>query len=365
MPIVNHVVETDFQSTFRTEQILGMFDVSSSEKLSKSWTFNVPIEGLEWSVGLIVGPSGSGKTTIANQIFGSESVFKENVWTDAAIVDDFTPNLSVKEITSVLSHVGLASPPSWLLPYGHLSNGQQFRADLARVLSETSGLIVFDEFTSVVDRTVAKIGSSAVQKYVRKIDRQFVAVSCHYDIAEWIEPDWVLDMQTETFTRRRLRRPQIKLQVQRCHHSAWRVFRGHHYLSAELNKASTCFVAMFEGSPVAFCAALPFPHGKIKNGYREHRTVVLPDFQGVGIGNRLSEHVGEFYAQLGKRFFSTTSHPAMVGHRSRSKRWVLKRQPSRTPKPGRTSGMISKRGGSNNRLTASFEYIPEDDRKRL
>ena len=39
-----------------------------------------------------------------------------------------------------------------------------------------------DEFTSVVDRQVAQIGAHAIQKYVRKHGRQFVAVSCHYDI---------------------------------------------------------------------------------------------------------------------------------------------------------------------------------------
>jgi len=52
-----------------------------------------------------------------------------------------------------LSAVGLNSVPSWCRPYHVLSNGEQFRARMAAMLnSDTS----FDEFTSVVDRTIAK-----------------------------------------------------------------------------------------------------------------------------------------------------------------------------------------------------------------
>ena len=65
-------------------------------------------------------------------------------------------------------------------------------------------LIAFDEFTSVVDRNVARIGSAAVAKAIRggTIGCRFVAVTCHYDVTEWLAPDWVIDMATATFTRR-------------------------------------------------------------------------------------------------------------------------------------------------------------------
>ena len=44
------------------------------------------------------------------------------------------------------------------------------------------GCAVFDEYTSVVDRTVAQIGTAALAKTVRARGQQFVAVTCHEDV---------------------------------------------------------------------------------------------------------------------------------------------------------------------------------------
>jgi len=356
MPSFNHLVTVNYKPTFRTEKVTGMFDVSVEEKLTKEWQVDLPIENLDWSVGLIVGASGSGKTTIAKRAFSEKNYFTKHEWKDTSLLNDFDKSLDVKDITDALSHVGFASPPSWLLPYHCLSNGQKFRTDLARLILETEGLIVFDEFTSLVDRTVAKIGSFAVQKFIRKRNRQFVAVTCHYDVAEWLEPDWVYDVSTMTFERRLLRRPSIEVTVEQVHHSIWQIFKGHHYLSADLNKASKVFLATIEGEPVAMTAILPFPHPHVKNVWKEHRTVVLPDYQGFGLGNRLSEIVGDYLIANGKRFTSVTSHPSMIGYRYKSKKWVMVRAPSRGSKPNPNEKSISGKT-SISRLTASFEYI--------
>ena len=72
------------------------------------------------------------------------------------------------------------------------------RVDLARALLEKDK-ICFDEFTSVVDRQVAKTACIAINKAIKKTNKQFIAVSCHYDILDWLQPDWVFDtnkMQT-------------------------------------------------------------------------------------------------------------------------------------------------------------------------
>lgn len=98
-----------------------------------------------------------------------------------------------------LSSVGLASVPSWLKSYHVLSNGEKMRCDLARAILSKEKLFVFDEFTSVVDRNVAKIGSFAMQKAIRKTDKQFIAVTCHYDVEDWLLPDWVFDTNTMAF----------------------------------------------------------------------------------------------------------------------------------------------------------------------
>jgi len=180
-----------------------------------------------------VGPSGSGKSTVAGRAYG-ESLVTGHQWPeDRAIVDGFDLP-SIKQVTGLLTAVGLSSPPAWIKPYRVLSGGEQFRCDLAYALSLAEPLVVFDEFTSVVDRNVARCGSAALSKLIRRGAQQpkFVAVSCHYDIARWLEPDWMLDMATGVLHRRRLRRPQIRLEVARCRHQAWRLFSRHHYLTA-------------------------------------------------------------------------------------------------------------------------------------
>src|SRR5690606_16358303 len=112
---------------------------------------------------------------------------------------------------------GFSSPPAWLRPFHVLSNGEQFRVTMARALAESVGLVVVDEFTSVVDRTVAQIGSAAIAKAVRRRGGRFIAVACHYDIADWLEPDWIYEPHTARFARDRLRRPDIEIAVRRVH----------------------------------------------------------------------------------------------------------------------------------------------------
>gem|GEM_PF-6952945 len=44
------------------------------------------------------------------------------------------------------------------------SNGEQFRAGLARLICDAPDKVVVDEFTSVVDKQIAKIGSDTFAK---------------------------------------------------------------------------------------------------------------------------------------------------------------------------------------------------------
>jgi ABC-type ATPase with predicted acetyltransferase domain len=73
------------------------------------------------------------------------------------------------------------------------------RVDLANALLKDNELIVFDEFTSVVDRNVARIGSYAVQKSIRRSNKKFIAVTCHEDVEEWLLPDWIFNTNSMSF----------------------------------------------------------------------------------------------------------------------------------------------------------------------
>ena len=80
----------------------------------------------------------------------------------------FPEGMQTSEITRMLCSVGFASPPDWLKAYSCLSQGEKMRVDIARALCLPQQVVVFDEFTSVVDREVAKIGSYAISKAVRR-----------------------------------------------------------------------------------------------------------------------------------------------------------------------------------------------------
>ena len=320
MSIVNAIVQCDVPDSFRVQQVAGMFDLSVSEKSRREFTVEVPGLDDDWQIGAIVGPSGSGKTTIARSVYG-DSLYTAKKWArDRAVIDCFG-DFPIKEITQMLTSVGLSSPPAWVRPYRTLSNGEQFRCDLARSLLSNNDIIAFDEFTSVVDRTVAKIGSAAVAKSIHKarIKKRFVAVSCHYDILEWLQPDWVVDMAICQLARGRLQRPDITIEIIPCKCSAWRLFAPHHYLSATIHKSSQCFLAVYEGRAVAFAGVLPVI-GKVGQS-RITRLVTLPDFQGVGIGRALLNAVAEIYKSKGRSMSIRTSHPAMIRSLPNSAKW--------------------------------------------
>ena len=141
----------------------------------------------DFNIGMIVGSSGSGKSQILNHHFRAND--NNTLWlNDKAIVSHFeTPDEAIEKLFAC----GLASVPTLCKPFHVLSNGEKYRAVVARKLR--NGMIL-DEFTSEVNRETAKSLSVALSKYIRRKDiRNVVLCSCHKDIIEWIEPDWVFD----------------------------------------------------------------------------------------------------------------------------------------------------------------------------
>lgn len=138
-----------------------------------------------------MGGSGTGKTTIAKELFGDQLISGFE-YKAKSVVDDMPKNCDMKEIEKMFYSVGFGSVPSWMKPYSVLSNGEKMRVDLARALLERD-FVVFDEFTSVVDRQVAQTASIAVSKAIRRTQKKFIAVTCHSDIIEWMQPDWIFD----------------------------------------------------------------------------------------------------------------------------------------------------------------------------
>ena len=308
-----------------TEYVYEAFDIQNKEETSVKIPINfAECKTFEWNIGVIYGGSGTGKTTLLKE-FGNltDDKFDEH----KPLISNFDW-LEPKEATFLLSAMGLASVPTWLRPYSLLSNGEQYRASLAYKVGKASenDVILIDEFTSVVDRDVAKAMSNALQKYIRRTNKKIILASCHFDIMEWLLPDWTYSPLKGRLERASClrQRPRIELQVFRCRYETWNIFKQHHYLSEDLNKASKSFVFLMNDKPIAFIAVLPLPNGNLKNAFRITRVVVLPDFQGLGIGVKILNLISSMHCKDNKTMYIKTSNPALFMSMKRNlKNWKL------------------------------------------
>lgn len=149
--------------------------------------------------------------------------------------------------------------------------------------------------------------------------------------------------------------------------------------------AAEYFIGTVDGELVCHLAVAPF---FTANAYRATRLVVMPEWQGAGVGTKFLEWVCQYHAEgLGRcaRRPPTvfhTSHPQLVQFLLKSKKWVLKSQQlyggnkkksaasvnrasAKAPKPyagkkGFGSGMASLGYGGHFRAVQGFKYIGEN-----
>lgn len=314
---------SDFDS-YRSARVKSLFNAESGANFSLE--ANLPFEDEPWSIGVVVGPSGSGKTSLGRLIFGDEEVYREPEWPeDPPIVDAIAPGGDFNDVTAALAAVGLGDVPAWLRPYAVLSNGEKFRATLARIIADAPERVVIDEFTSVVDRQIAKFGALAFQKAWRRTKGKAVLLTPHYDVLEWVEPDWVFDTASRTFDRRRLQRPTFDLQIWQTDWRYWPAFKPHYYLDLPKMIAADIYVGTVEGELVCHLGVSPAFH---QGGcVRASRLVVMPEWQGAGVGMRFLNHLAERYLAGENRFgrrlpmLFHTSHPGLCASFRRDRRW--------------------------------------------
>lgn len=350
-------------SSYRAARVKSLFNVETGANFEHSAA--IDIDDGKWQIGVVVGPSGSGKTSIGKKIFGSEAaVYSPSGWNAGEpIIDCIAPGADFDLVTGALAAVGLGSVPTWLRPYSVLSNGEKFRADLARIVCEAPAQIVVDEFTSVVDRQIAKFGAMAFAKAWRRTKGKVVLLSCHYDILEWIEPDWVYDTATSRFQRGALwRRPAFNLEIFETGKDYWPMFEPHYYLKLPAMIAATYYIGVVDGEPVSHIAVSP----RLEvNGMRASRMVVMPEWQGAGIGirflNAICQHQVSGQGRFGDRVktvFFHTSHPGLAAGLRRDPRWrqVSAKLHGDTRKGAKNRGLTTGYGG-HWRAVQGFKFI--------
>ena len=327
MKVEVHNKVSDFNS-YRAARVKSLFNAESGCNFDLEID-NVDLSG-DWNIGVVVGPSGSGKTSIGRQIFGENKIYDyTHGWSpDKPIIDDIAPNGDFNEVTAALANVGLGSVPSWLRPFRVLSNGEQFRAGLAKIVCEKPDEIVIDEFTSVIDRQIARIGSQAFQKAWRRGNPKgkVVLLTPHYDILDWIQPDWVIDTKTKTFVRGVLRqRPKINLDIWQVNRSYWKFYKPHYYLDLPEPVAAMHFIGTVDGELACHIAVTPRFD---VHSYRATRLVTMPEWQGAGVGSKFLNFIAQYHldgnGRGGHKYvtYFHTSHPQLCAYLRHSQKWV-------------------------------------------
>ena len=192
------ILESKIENDNYTQFLYDNYDIQNREKT----VTEVPIPSKEdmeemnkddWNILLICGKSGSGKSTILREIYGDVKPIEYDY--DKCVISQF-PRLSEEEACDLLSSMGLSSVPTWLRKPQELSNGERARLDIAKAIYDANGgIVVLDEYTSVVNRTAAKSMSHALQRYVRQKGLKVIIASCHFDIIEWLQCDYMFNLE--------------------------------------------------------------------------------------------------------------------------------------------------------------------------
>lgn len=82
-------------------------------------------------------------------------------------------------------------------------------------------------------------------------------------------------------------------------------------------------MSVIENKPVGIISVGRFPHPYVKNLYKVMRLVILPEYQGIGLGVKLLEYICALYRNAKKRINITTSNPALIHHFVKNSNWKL------------------------------------------
>lgn len=277
------------------------------------------------------------KSVLLMQHFGELSTVQ---WDEGAAVGSHFD--SEEQAVRALTLVGLDSNIAQLLP-ATLSTGQLFLADTARMLGYSgSAMIIIDEFGCALDTAslwrLCRVLSSHV--------RGWVLATCRNDLVgpHALQPDWVYDTssrtcswltKTQSVQKESLEAPTndpcrafdvpvVTLELRPCHPSAWDHFKAHHYKSEQLSTNAEAHVAHATvevagvtktAVPVGFIATIRHAAKAATQAEaprRAHRTVVLPEWQGLGLGSMISDAVAGYHFRQGREYYGQTVHPRQV-----------------------------------------------------
>ena len=288
-------LQSEVFNNFRCQVAANSLDIDVKKKSIHELKIDNVKLPKEWNIGLVYGASGSGKTTLAKEIFGND-IFQSVINENEPIINQLPKDLTYEECANLLNGIGLNSVPCWIRPVKTLSNGQRARAEAVLLMCQNKEYVFIDEWTSVVDRTVAKAMSVCISKFAKKHNKKIVLLSCHYDILEWLSPDWLINCNKQSFELPKsndfffTKREHLEFTIKEVERNTWKYFSKYHYLSELLPGGKIYLYGLFhQENQVGFqCFANYTPHKKgTKIIYHSNRTVIHPDYNGLGLGIKL------------------------------------------------------------------------------
>jgi energy-coupling factor transporter ATP-binding protein EcfA2 len=357
-------LQSPASTSYRCQRAAQSVDLDVEKKLTHTLALDADLES-PFNVGLIVGASGSGKTTLARQIYGDE-VLQTVVDPSRPIIEQLPEGLTFDECVAHLSGVGLHQVPCWIRPVATLSNGQKFRAEVALQLALGRDPCVIDEWTSVVDRAVAKAMSHTIQKHARRTRTRVVLLSCHYDVMEWLQPDWVIDCNKQTFTDWRAERPgrqeKLVFTVAPVESSTWKQFSKYHYLSDRVPGGyGRSFGLFHNGEQIGFqhfAEYVPWADRSQKRIVHSNRTVIHPDYCGLGLGMKVVAVSSHMMHLAGHRVMAKFSSAPIAHAIKNDPYWKLLKVERLMKVQG--SDSMGRVGGFRKQVkTLSYEFVPD------
>lgn len=124
-------------------------------------------------------------------------------------------------------------------------------------------------------------------------------------------------------------------------------------MNTEIAGGSKCYIALINDKPCGFIAITHFPHPKCAKFKRVHRLVVLPDYQGIGVGLRLLNFIANLYEQSKWRPIITTNNPALIYSLKKQQNWKCKF----IGRQNHNDTSMFKKKNSSNKIVTSWEYF--------
>lgn len=161
------------------------------------------------TITLVTGPSGAGKTSLLgalalarhDAILVGETAFPG----DVSVLDAVAPGRPLVEALRCLTACSLGEPRLWLRRIDALSEGERFRARLARALSMRiaggPSLLLCDEFGSILHRRLAQAIAFNLWKLVRREGLALVVATAHEDLDADLSPACIIRLSRDRETR--------------------------------------------------------------------------------------------------------------------------------------------------------------------